>query len=142
MQHMKRIFLPGAYNLRIKRSKAGRGLFTLDQIPRGACIIEYIGRPATSMQIKENRGKYLFWTTKKTMIDGYIPGNRARFINHSCVPNCEIDIRNRRVYVFAMRKILTFEELTFDYDLEYFNEHIMPFGCVCKKCSPETEVKR
>ena len=71
------------------------------------------------------------------MIDGNIAGNRARFINHSCVPNCEIDIRNRRVYVFAKRLILAGEELTYDYDLEYFNEHIVPLGCVCKKCLPE-----
>ena len=135
---MKRKFQPGTYHLRIKQSKAGRGLFTLERIPRGACIIEYFGRPATHSQIKENTGKYLFWTTKKTMIDGNIAGNRARFINHSCVPNCEIDIRNRRVYVFAKRLILPNEELTYDYDLEYFNEHIVPLGCVCTKCSKET----
>lgn len=134
---MRRRFLPGAFELLIKRSRTGRGLFAGEKIPRGACIIEYTGRPATEAQIKANTGKYLFWTGRGTMIDGNIAGNKARFINHSCAPNCEIDIRNRRVYVFAKRNIRKGEELTYDYDTEYFEAHIRPFGCKCLKCSPQ-----
>ena len=93
-------------------------MFAGQDIPRGACIIEYTGRPATPKQIRENTGKYLFWTSAKTMIDGYIPANRARFINHSCAPNCEIDIKNRRIYIFANRAIKAGEELTYDYNME------------------------
>lgn len=117
------------------RSNAGRGLFAYSPIAKGACIIEYIGRPATAKQIKEDTGKYLFWTTTKTMIDGNIAGNTARFINHSCNPNCEIDIRERRVYVFAKMHIKAGEELAYDYDTEYFDAHIKPIGCVCANCA-------
>ena len=113
-------------------------MFAGQDIPRGACIIEYTGRPATPKQIRENTGKYLFWTSAKTMIDGYIPANRARFINHSCAPNCEIDIKNRRIYIFANRAIKAGEEITYDYDTEYFEAHIKPRGCLCASC----EVKR
>jgi SET domain-containing protein len=131
-----RRFVPGTFRIRVARSRTGRGVFAVESIPRGACILEYTGRPATPKQILENTGKYLFWTSSKTMIDGNIPGNTARFINHSCAPNCEIDIKNRRIYVFAKRSIKPGEELTYDYDTEYFEAHIKPHGCMCQKCSP------
>jgi len=133
---MRKRFVPGDLRLDIKRSRTGRGMFAGEAIPRGACIIEYTGLPATAKQIRENTGKYLFWTSAKTMIDGYIPSNKARFINHSCAPNCEIDMKNKRIYVFAKRNIKAGEELTYDYDIEYFEAHIKPRGCLCTTCSP------
>lgn len=130
---MTRRFAPAPFRLAVRRSLSGRGLFADERIPKGSCVIEYLGRPATAKQIKENRGKYLFWTSEKSMIDGNIPANTARFINHSCVPNCEIDIRMRRVYVFALRKIEPGEELTYDYGQEYFEMHLAG-SCRCAKC--------
>jgi SET domain-containing protein len=97
-------------------------------------VIEYVGRPATARQMQENRGKYLFWTSGTSMIDGNIPENTARFINHSCAPNCEIDIRRRRVYVFALRDIEPSEELSYDYGEEYFEIHLAG-RCRCAQCS-------
>lgn len=135
MKNYRRIFLPGNYALRVKRSKTGLGLFTEEPIKRGACIIEYKGRPVSEKEQYEDRGKYLFWTGKDTMINGNIPGNTARYINHSCAPNCEVDIRKRRIYVFALRNIKSGEELNYDYDTEYFEQHIKPKGCLCKKCT-------
>jgi hypothetical protein len=44
------------------------------------------------------------------------------------VPNCEIDIRKKRIYVFALRRIKPGEELAYDYDEEYFDAHIKPRG--------------
>jgi SET domain-containing protein len=134
MKKIPRRFVPGAYDLAIRRSRTGRGLFTRESIPRGTCIIEYTGRPATEAQIKADTGKYLFETSPTTVIDGNIKGNTARFINHSCAPNCEIHIRKRRVYVFAKRAIRAGEELTYDYDTEYFDAIIKPRGCLCDKC--------
>lgn len=131
---MRRRFLPCTFDLFIKRSRIGRGLFTGEKISKGSCVIEYIGKPATPAQIKANTGKFLFWTGRGKMIDGYIPGNKARFINHSCKPNCEIDIKKGRVYIFALRSIKEGEELTFDYGYEYFEKHIKPHGCKCLKC--------
>jgi SET domain-containing protein len=100
----------------------------------GSFVIEYVGRPATAKQIKENRGKYLFWTSDVSMIDGNIPSNSARFINHSCAPNCEVRIRNRRLYIFALRTIQPGEELSYDYGEEYFDLHLAGI-CRCAKCS-------
>ena len=134
MKKISRRFIPQNFDLKVRRARAGRGLFAEEAIPRGACIIEYSGRTATAKQIKEDKGLYLFWTGAKTMVDGNIPSNKARFINHSCAPNCEIDIRKQRIYVFAKRAIRAGEELTYDYDTEYFNEYIKPYGCRCDKC--------
>lgn len=131
---MKRRFIPAPFRLTVHRSHSGRGLFTQERIPKGSCVIEYVGRPATARQIKENRGKYLFWTSDTSMIDGNITANTARFINHSCAPNCEIDIRKRRVYIFALRTIKPGEELCYDYGDEYFEMHLAG-SCRCAKCS-------
>ena len=128
-------FTPGGYQLRVKRSKTGRGLFAEEAIPKGACVIEYIGRNVSEKEQYENRGKYLFWTGKDTMIDGNIPENTAKYINHSCVPNCEIDVRKRRIYIFTNRAIAPGDELNYDYDTEYFEQHIKPKGCRCSKCA-------
>jgi SET domain-containing protein len=68
------------------------------------------------------------------MIDGNIPANRARFINHSCAPNCEVRIRNRRIYIYALRTIQPGEELSYDYGEEYFELHLAG-RCRCAKCS-------
>lgn len=126
--------MQGLYRLTVRRSHSGRGLFTEERIPKGAFVIEYLGRPATAQQMRQNRGKYLFWTSDTSMIDGNIPANVARFINHSCAPNCEVRIRNRRVFIFALRSIPAGEELSYDYGEEYFQIHLA--GCCrCSKCA-------
>lgn len=127
-------FRPGNYPLKVAKSATGRGVFALSTIPKGACIIEYKGRPVSEKEQYENRGKYLFWTSDTTMIDGNIPGNTAKYLNHACKPNCEIDIRKRRIYIFAKKTIRPGEELNYDYDTEYFEQHIRPIGCKCASC--------
>lgn len=136
MQKMPKKFTPGNFALRVGKSRTGKGMFTEEPIKKGACIIEYIGRPVTGEEQYTHRGKYLFETSKTTMIDGAIKENTARFINHSCRPNCEIDIKHKRVFVFAKRNIKAGEELNYDYDTEYFDTYIKPRGCKCLKCSP------
>ena len=115
---MKRRFVPAPFRLTVLRSHSGRGLFTQERIPRGSCVIEYLGRPATAKQIKQNRGKYLFWTSDTSMIDGNIPANTARFVNHSCHPNCYIDIKKGVIWIRAARTIRRGEELTYDYNTD------------------------
>lgn len=134
MKRIPRRWVPLPFNLSVKRSRTGRGMFTNEPIPRGACIIEYTGTPVAPKDQEDNLGKYLFWTGRGTMIDGNIKSNTARFINHSCRPNCEIDIRKKQIFVFAKRAIKAGEELNYDYDTEYFEEHIKPIGCRCDKC--------
>lgn len=138
MKKIRRRFQPGNFKLRVRRSASGRGLFADEPIPREACIIEYTGRPLSPAE-QDKDGKYFFWTSAKTMIDGNIPSNTARFINHSCAPNCYVDLKDRRIYVFAKRAIKTGEELHYDYDTEYFEAHIKPKGCRCAKCTLKRE---
>lgn len=118
-------------SLRVKRSKTGLGLFTDEPIERKGFIIEYTGTLLTRAQADSKNGKYLFETNKNRFVDGSPRTNMARYINHSCRPNCEIDIRRGRIYVFSLRKIGAGEELTYDYQKEYFDEHIKPHGCRC-----------
>lgn len=121
------------FQLTVLRSHSGRGLFTKERIPKGSFVIEYVGRPATAKQMRDNRGKYLFWTSDTAMIDGNVPENIARFINHSCAPNCEVRLHRRRLHVFAIRTIQPGEELSYDYGDEYFELHLAGF-CRCAKC--------
>ncbi len=136
MARVRTRFVPGNFALRVRRSRTGLGLFTETAIPRGACIIEYVGRPVSEKEQEANNGKYFFWTGSRTMIDGNIKANIARRINHSCAPNCETELHNRRIYIFAKRTISAGEELNYDYDTEYFDMHIKPRGCLCVKCAP------
>jgi SET domain-containing protein len=130
-------FTPGGYRLAVKRSRTGRGLFALEPIPRGACIIEYTGRTITDEEWVKSRSRYLFKVTKKKTIDGWDKANTARYINHSCRPNCEIDIHKARVFVMAKRAIKPGEELAYSYGDEYFEQILKPIGCKCLKCVPE-----
>jgi SET domain-containing protein len=128
-------FSPGRYKLKVARSKTGRGLFAQEPIPKGACIIEYVGRPLSLVEMARDAGKYYFWVSDFAMIDGNIKENTARFINHSCTPNCEVDGPDGRIFVMAKRNIKAGEELTYDYGDEYFNKHIKPRGCLCARCA-------
>ena len=134
MKNVRRVFTPGNFRLEVRRTRTGLGLVTLDAIPRGACVIEYTGRPATPAEQKANTAKYLFWTSDTTMINGNVRSNTARYINHACRPNCEVDLKNRRIYIFATRNIKAGEELTYDYGDEYFDMLIKPKGCLCSTC--------
>jgi uncharacterized protein len=121
-------------DLVVKRSRAGLGLFTNLSVERGGFVVEYVGELLTCKEANERGGKYLFETSKDRFIDGTSRSNLARYINHSCRPNCEIEIRSGRVLVFAKRSIKAGEELNYDYGEEYFDEYIKPCGCRCDKC--------
>jgi SET domain-containing protein len=133
----KRKFAIGNYALVVRRSRTGRGLFTSDPIERGRCIAEYKGRVLSEAATYTSKSKYLFAVSKTKTIDGWEKRNIARYINHSCRPNCEIEIWRGRVYVLAKRAIKPGEELAYDYCSEYFDAHIRPKGCKCSKCSPD-----
>lgn len=129
-----RKYVPGGYALRVGRSRAGLGLFAVDAIPKGACIIEYVGHVISAEEAYTSRSKYLFEITKTKTIDGSARSNTARYINHSCRPNCEVETPKGRVFVMARRSIKAGEELSYDYGKEYIDEHIRPYGCRCAKC--------
>lgn len=118
----------------VKRSKTGLGLYTKKQIERNGFVIEYHGHVLTRAQANKKGGKYLFETSTNRVIDGSSRSNIARYINHSCSPNCEVEIIKGRIFIFSKRKVLAGEELTYDYGEEYFKEHIAPHGCKCNAC--------
>jgi len=59
----------------------------------------------------------LFVVDKHTVIDAAVGGNDARFINHSCEPNCRTFVEKKRVYIEALKAVAEGEELTYDYNL-------------------------
>lgn len=123
-------------DLKIKKGLNGLGLFTMVPMKKGDCIIEYVGPIlATEEEVNERGGRYLFEVSKKKTIDGSVRSNTARYINHSCRPNCEVDIIKTRVFIYAKRAIKAGEELSYDYGKDFWNEYIKPKGCRCKKCS-------
>jgi hypothetical protein len=119
--------------LRVGRSTAGLGLFATQPFKRGERIIEYFGRTLSKEEEYTSRSKYLFEVNTRKTIDGATRKNTARYINHSCLPNCEPEIEKGRVFIDAIRRINPGDELAYDYGDEYFKEHIKPFGCRCVK---------
>ncbi len=127
-------FTPGLYKVVVKRSSAGLGLFAGEDIPKGKCIIEYVGRVISREEEFSSRSKYLFEVHKYKTIDGQIRSNTARYINHSCKPNADMEIRKHRIFIMAIKKIKAGEEINYNYGKEYWDEHIKPTGCRCVKC--------
>lgn len=110
----------------------GRGVFANVDLPAHARLLEYRGERIDSAEAfrrygdNSSRGEtYLFAVNAHWLIDGSVGGSSARFVNHSCDPNCEaviwVDIdgdeRRDRVYIESLRLIRKGEELTFDYAL-------------------------
>jgi SET domain-containing protein len=109
----------------VKKSSAGLGLFAASPIQRKDFVIEYWGTLITDDEAEKKGGKYLFdiQDTKLT-IDGATRKNLARYMNHSCKPNCEPILDGKRMFIYAIRNITPGEELTYDYGKEYFDEYI------------------
>lgn len=125
----------------------GNGVYAARKIPAGTRIIEYTGKRITSEQADalhpvnpdDPFHTFFFSTTSGKIIDGGNRGNDARWINHSCEPNCEAEENEAgsRVYIVALRDIARGEELFYDYGL-IMEERITPtlkrqYRCLCGK---------
>jgi uncharacterized protein len=121
-------------DLVVKRSSHGLGLFTNQDIKKGQSIVKYIGEKITEEEANRRGGRYLFQVNSRWTIDGSSRKNIARYINHSCIPNCEVEYKQGFLVVLAKRNIKAGEELSYDYGKEYFNDYIKPVGCRCLKC--------
>ena len=116
---------------------------------RGKKIIEYIGEKITKEESKKREKEqeeiakkdnrmgaiYTFELDENFDIDGNIPENTAKYINHSCNPNCETDIIDDHIWIISIKDIKKGEELTYDYcfDLENFEKY--PCRCNTGKCA-------
>ncbi len=116
----------------------GSGVFARRAIAAGTEIIEYRGHRLTHAEANERYGDsvdsghtFLFTLDEQYIIDGNVNGNAARFINHSCDPNCQAflheapdgDPRHQFVMIEAKRDIALGEELTYDYKITLEQNH-------------------
>jgi len=124
----------------VKKSATGLGLFSNIQIAKGEFVIEYTGKMMGSNEADAKGGKYLFEINSRWTIDGSGRENVARYINHSCRPNCEASIKNKHIIICSIKEIKPGEELTYNYGKEYFNEHIKPYGCKCSHCKTKKTI--
>ena len=86
---------------RVGRSKTGLGLFATRLIRRGTFIVRYTGRKLPNKIADELDTKYLFEINNRWTIDGSSRKNVARYINHSCKPNAETDVKKHKVLISA-----------------------------------------
>jgi hypothetical protein len=126
----------------------GKGVYAARTIPKGTRIVEYLGDRITHKQADDRyaaKGQddghtFLFVVSRRTVIDAGVGGNDARFINHSCAPNCDTVIEDERVFIEALRDIEPGEELGYEYGLTWEStddpDELKNYACRCgaKEC--------
>jgi SET domain-containing protein len=134
----------------------GSGVFAARDLPAGIELIEYRGRRLTHAQANRAYGgetdsghTFLFTLNERYLIDANVGGNDARWINHSCAPNCQAwviehesgDRRRDRVVIETKRRVRKGEELTYDYGIRLEERHtprlkrIWACRCGSRKCT-------
>ncbi|XP_063909689.1 histone-lysine N-methyltransferase 2C-like isoform X2 [Zophobas morio] len=130
-------------NVYLARSKIqGLGLYAARDLEKHTMVIEYIGEIirtelAETREKKyeaKNRGIYMFRLDEERVVDATLCGGLARYINHSCNPNCvaetvEVD-RDCRIIIFAKRRIQRGEELAYDYKFDIEDDQ-HKISCMC-----------
>lgn len=130
----------------VRESKIhNKGVYSATDIPKGTKILEYTGEKINkeesdrrydhclelSRQDHKKAATYLFELDDEYCLDGDIPNNDAKYINHSCNPNCIIEIEDERIWIYAKRDIKKGEELTFSYEFdvdEGYPDHVCKCG--------------
>lgn len=123
------------------------GIFAAADIPPDTRIVEYVGEKITKKE-SERRGialmekakqtgdaaVYIFTLNSRYDLDGAEGHNPARYINHSCDPNCEAFIERGRIFIYSKKAIRKGEELTYNYgfDLDTWEDH--PCLCGTERC--------
>ena len=125
------------------------GLFTNVGIAKGTRFIEYVGEKITmkeagrrvdaSQEIhnsnQTNGAVYIFELNSRYSIDGNVPYNTARYINHSCDPNAKTDVIRGKIWIIAIRDIKAGEEITYNYGYDFSDEYkTHPCACGTDKC--------
>lgn len=136
----------------VRRSpRHGKGVFAVHRISAGAKVVEYTGEliseaegerryPTLPGGVEEPEHTYLLTLDEHRVIDANVGGNAARFINHSCEPNCEPIAFGDRMWIVAIRDIAPGEELAYDYAIELDEPHTparkrrFPCACGARRC--------
>jgi hypothetical protein len=116
----------------------GMGGFASRALARGERVVEYTGEKITkaeSLGRCEAGNWFIFSLDDEFDLDGNTAGNPARWLNHSCAPNCEAQYLDGRVWITARRDIAAGEEITFNYGytLDEYREH--PCRCCAPACA-------
>lgn len=121
----------------------GLGAFATERITRGTRLIEYAGERLTPAEADARypdddavrHHTYLFAIDDDVVIDAAVNGNEARFINHSCDPNCDAVIDEGRIWIETIRDVEPGEELAYDYAYTLEERHTPAakkrFPCQC-----------
>ena len=126
----------------------GLGAFATQKIAKGTRLIEYAGERLTPKEADERypdderdrHHTYLFAIDDDVVIDAAVNGNDARFINHSCDPNCDAVIEDKRIWIETLREVERGEELAYDYAYILEERHSpaakrrFPCNCGSAKC--------
>jgi SET domain-containing protein len=115
----------------------GQGLFAAQDITKGTRIIAYTGEKITrkeSARRLEAGNAYIFHLSYRYALDGETLANTARYINHSCDPNCEVEKTHDTLWIVALRNIPEGEELSYNYGytLEHYKDN--PCNCGAQNC--------
>jgi hypothetical protein len=135
---------PSGRRIQMRRSDVhGNGVFAVQDLAEGETLIEYKGEVISWKEAlrrhphdpAQPNHTFYFHIDDGRVIDGNVKGNDARWINHSCEPNCEADEVDGRVYIKALRNIAAGEELNYDYGLiidePYTPKLLSEFPCWC-----------
>jgi SET domain-containing protein len=116
----------------------GHGVYAMESIPKSTRIIEYTGQRVSwegAPNDENDPHTFNFGLDNGEVINPQIGGNDARWINHSCDPNCEAIEEDDRIFIDALRDIQAGEELFYDYALEIdepiTEESKKKFACHC-----------
>ena len=115
----------------------GTGGFARVNLRKGKRIIEYVGPRLSKAQGQvelDHHNVYIFMLDEDSDIDGSVAWNPARFLNHSCEPNCESGIVRGRVWLYALRAIKAGEELSYNYGHGLSGYRDRPCHCGASTC--------
>ena len=124
------------------------GAFAMKRIPARTRLIEYAGERITAAESDRRdpdrpdarHHTFLFAIDDDVVIDAAVDGNDARFINHSCDPNCDAVIVDGRIWIDTIRDVAAGEELAYDYEYSLEERHTparkrqYPCNCGSAKC--------
>ena len=134
--------MPKSYELR-RSPIHGTGVFATRRLRPGTRIIEYLGERIDQEEADRRydddamaqHHTFLFTVDDDEILDAGVGGNEARFINHSCDPNCEAFVEDGRIFIYAKKNIQPGTELTYDYKLErtgrYRKHWLDLYACRC-----------